>query len=75
MSNNTENENKTTKNRVAQIVENMGFRPIPTELQLMKLNMTQHRWTKILNNTVDLTGTELVNIANWLKVDIKDLFE
>jgi len=75
MNKNLFNEVEITKNRVKELILKMGFKPEPTDEKLKELFLTRHRFTKILENNVELTSSELVNIANWLKVDIKELFE
>lgn len=68
-------ETVITRNRVAEIISKMGFKPEPSNERLKELNLTMHRFNKVIENTVELTSSELVNISAWLKVEIKDLFE
>lgn len=61
------------KNRVMAVITAMGFKPEPTEQKLSELRMTRHRFNKIIENEADLTTTELLALAAWLKVDIKEI--
>lgn len=70
----TENQVKNP-NRIKEIITNRGFEKFrPTDAILEKIGITPHRFNKVIDNEVELTSQELIRIAEWLAVDLKEIY-
>ncbi len=62
------------QNTIKLILETRGYKSIvPTDDVLQTLDMTIHRFNKILDNKVGLTLDEAAAFSTWLGVAIEDL--
>lgn len=75
MSEITFTETKIKRNRVSILISKMGFKPEPSYEKLKELNITMHRFNKIIENSVEMSSSEMFGFAKWLNVDIQELFE
>ncbi len=72
---------KLLKNRIEKILEERGMkRVILEESQLEKFStpqttMTYKRWSSIRQNEIDITLFEAIKIAEWLRVELSEIFE
>ena len=67
-------QNTAPANCVKHILQKRGFKiAVPTDQVLQELDITLHRFNKILDNKVEITLTEAAAFANWLKVSIEEL--
>lgn len=63
-----------TQNRINVILNQKGFKKYTPTVELLdSLDLTLHRFNKIIENKVDLTATEMHQFSKWLKVDVSDL--
>lgn len=64
----------THQNLIMQIISARGFKSVvPTDDVLQTLDMTIHRFNKILDNKVGLTFDEAAGFATWLGVTLEEL--
>lgn len=64
----------THQNLIMQIISARGFKSVvPTDEVLQTLDMTIHRFNKILDNKVGLTFDEAAGFATWLGVTMEEL--
>lgn len=64
------------KNNIKQILNDRGFEAVtPTEKILTGLNITIHRFNKIIDNKVVLTANELFYFSKWLKVPVSSILQ
>ncbi|WP_113636059.1 hypothetical protein [Nubsella zeaxanthinifaciens] len=61
-------------NSIKSILFERGFKSVvPTDSVLQTLDITLHRFNKILDNKTELTLTEANSFAEWLGVTIEEL--
>lgn len=62
------------QNTIMHLINARGFKSIvPTDEVLQTLDMTIHRFNKILDNKVGMTLTEAAGFSTWLGVAIEEL--
>jgi hypothetical protein len=61
-------------NMILSILNARGYKSVvPMDDVLQTLDMTIHRFNKILDNKTELTLTEATGFANWLGITVEEL--